>query len=350
MFSWLYGAITRARNSLYEKNVFKSYSLGVLTVSIGNITVGGTGKTPLVALVAEVLAKKGEKVCVLTRGYGRENPKKRVLVSDGEEILTDAKQAGDEPFELAQRLLGKAIVIADANRISAGNWAREKFGITWFVLDDAFQHRKVRRDLDVVCIDATNPFGNEKTLPSGILREPLENLKRADAIVITRANLTKDIGNLKLQISNYNSRCPIFVAGNKTSALIKLEDFSAKAQSSLSPTDYRQLTTDNSLAFCALGNPNNFFEQLRQEKFKLVSTQKFPDHHYYTQKDIENLVAQADQSGAKALLTTAKDAVKLKGLKFKVPCFVVESIMVFDGENDFRDWLLIQDSKIKIQN
>lgn len=350
MFSWLYGGITRARNSLYEKSVFKSHSLGVLTISVGNITVGGTGKTPLVALIAEVLAKKGEKVCILTRGYGRENPKKRVLVSDGEKILTDVGQAGDEPFELAQRLLGKAIVIADANRISAGNWAREKFGITAFILDDAFQHRKVRRDLDVVCIDATNPFGNGKTLPLGILREPLENLKRADAIVVTRANLRKDISSLKSQISKYNRTCPIFVAENKISALVKLEDFPAKTQKSPSPTDYQQLLADNSLAFCALGNPNNFFEQLQQEKFELVSTQKFPDHHSYTQKDIEKLVAQADQLGAKTLLTTAKDAVKLMDLKFEVPCFVVESAMVFDGENDFRDWLLIQDSEFKIQD
>jgi len=347
MFSWLYGVITRARNSLYEKNVFKSYSLGVLTVSIGNITVGGTGKTPLVALVAEVLAKKGEKVCILTRGYGRDNPKKRVLASDGEKILTDVGQAGDEPFELARKLTGEAVVVADANRVSAGSWALEKFGITAFILDDAFQHRKVRRDLDVVCIDATNPFGNGKTLPSGILREPLENLKRADAIVITRANLTKDISNLKSQISKYNRTCPIFVAKNKIYALVKLEDFSAQTQKSPSLTDYRQMTADKSLAFCALGNPNNFFEQLRQEKFELVSTQRFPDHHSYTQKDIEKLVAQAEQSGAKILLTTAKDAVKLKDLKFEVPCFVVESTMVFVGENDFRDWLLIQNSKIK---
>jgi len=349
MFNWLYGAITRARNSLYEKSVFKSYSLGVLTVSIGNITVGGTGKTPLVALVAEVLAKKGEKVCILTRGYGRNNPNKRVLVSDGEKILTEVGQAGDEPFELAQKLTGKAVVIADANRVSAGNWARERFGITCFILDDAFQHRKVRRDLDIICIDATNPFGNEKTLPSGILREPLENLKRADAIVITRANLTKDVLSLKSQISKYNRTCPIFVAENKISNLVKLEEFPTHPQKSPSQTDYRQTlrAADNLLAFCALGNPNNFFEQLRQEKFELVSPQKFPDHHFYTQKDIEKIVAQADQSGAKALLTTAKDAVKLKNLKFEVPCFVVESAMVFDGENDFRDWLLIEDSKLK---
>ena len=349
MFSRLYGAITQARNSLYEKNIIKSYSLGVLTVSIGNITVGGTGKTPLVALVAEVLAKKGEKVCILTRGYGRVSPKKRVLVSDGEKILTDVGQAGDEPFELARKLTGKAIVIADANRVSAGNWARERFGITAFILDDAFQHRKVRRDLDLVCIDATNPFGNGKTLPSGILREPFENLKRADAIVITRANLTKDVSSLKSQISKYNRTCPIFVAENKISALIELEEFSAKTQSSPRTTDHRPPTTDHCLAFCALGNPNNFFEQLRQEKFELVSTQKFPDHYSYTQKDIEKLVARADQSGAKVLLTTAKDAVKLKDLKFEMLCLVVESAMVFDGENDFRDWLLIQDSKFKIK-
>ncbi len=344
MFSRLYGAVISTRNSLYERGIFKSHSLGVPVVSIGNITVGGTGKTPLVALVAGILAGKGEKVCILTRGYGRENPRKRVVVSDGERILVNAKQSGDEPFELAQKLLGKAIVVADANRVAAGNWARKKFGITTFVLDDAFQHRKVKRDLDIVCVDATNPFGNGKTLPSGILREPLENLQRAHAIVITRANLAKDISDLKLQISKYNLECPIFVAANKISSLIRLSDFPAKAQSPNS-LEERQPTTDevkkiNSLPFCALGNPNNFFEQLRQEKFEFVSTQTFPDHHFYTQTDIEKLAKKAKQANAEVLLTTAKDAVKLKDLKFDVPCLVVESEIVFDGEPDFQKWLL----------
>lgn len=340
MFSRFYETIVGARNSLYEKGVFKTHSLGAKTVSIGNITVGGTGKTPLVALVAEILAESGEKVCILTRGYGRENPKKQVLVSDGEKILTDVKAAGDEPFELAVKLLGKAIIVANANRVAAGNWAREKFGITAFVLDDAFQHRRVERDLDVVCVDATNPFGTGLTLPTGILREPLENLRRADAIVITRANLTKDVADLKSRISKYNSICPIFVSENRVSTLVNLKDFAAESPNLLGAMDNGQWTTDNYLAFCALGNPSNFFEQLRNENFNLVATQTFPDHHFYTPKDVEKLCAKAKQTKAKMLLTTAKDAVKLKGLNIDLPCFVAEGEMIFGREDGFRKWLL----------
>ena len=347
MFSRLYETIINARNSLYEKGVFKSLSLGVLTISIGNITVGGTGKTPLVAYVAEALAENGEKVCVLTRGYGRENPGNRVLISDGEKILADVRKAGDEPLELARKLIGKAIIVADANRVAAGVWARDNFGITAFVLDDAFQHRRVIRDLDIVCIDATNPFGNEKTLPAGNLREPLENLKRAGAFVITRANLSNDISNLKSQISKYNSDCPVFVSQNKISKLIDLNDFhETNAQSSSVARNNRQWVSDDYLAFCALGNPNNFFEQLRREHFEVVSTQTFPDHHFYKQSDIEKLIRKAKQSGAKNLLTTAKDGVKLKNLKFDLPCFVAESELIFADEDKFRQWLF----KAKKQN
>ncbi len=337
----LYETAINARNALYEKGVFKAHSLGAFTVSIGNITVGGTGKTPLVAYVAEVLAESGEKVCILTRGYGRENPRKRVLVSDGEKITADVKKTGDEPFELAQKLLKKAIVVADANRAAAGIWARENFGITAFVLDDAFQHRRVERDLDIVLLDATNPFGNEKTLPTGILREPLNNLKRAEAIIITRANLAKDIPNIRSQISKYNPHCPIFVSENKISALIELKDFhTEKTLNSPSTTNDGQRATNKFLAFCALGNPNNFFEQLRLENFNIVSAQKFSDHHFYTQNDIENLVAKAKQTGAEILLTTAKDAVKLVNLKIDLPCYVVENRLIFDEEENFRRLIL----------
>ncbi|HEX3101808.1 MAG TPA: tetraacyldisaccharide 4'-kinase, partial [Pyrinomonadaceae bacterium] len=141
----IYAKIADVRNRLYELGVFATYDLGARVISIGNITSGGTGKTPLVARVAEILADRGEKVCILTRGYGRENAERRVLVSDGNEVLADVREAGDEPFELANKLIGKALVIADADRVAAAEGAKRRFGVTAFVLDDGFQHRKAKR-------------------------------------------------------------------------------------------------------------------------------------------------------------------------------------------------------------
>ncbi len=333
-FSWIYARITDIRNALYEKDVFRSYSFGAPTISTGNITVGGTGKTPLVAFVAEILIERGEKVCILTRGYGRENPKARVVVSDGEKVLADARTAGDEPFELAQKFGGKAIIIADRDRVAAAKWAKETFGATVFVLDDGFQHRRAKRDLDIVLLDATNPFGNSKTLPFGRLREPLENLKRADLIIITRANLVDQlqISELKSQITNLNPNAPIFTAENKISNLIELKD-SAKQLAAWNP----ELETRKVLAFCALGNPRNFFELLRRENYKLTATRAFPDHHRYTQKDVKKLQTEARQTGAGVFLTTVKDAVKLAELKFEIPFFVVESRLIFNDEKKLRE-------------
>ena len=164
LLSPIYGKIADLRNSLYDRGIFKSHDLGAHTISIGNITTGGTGKTPLVAYVAEMLANRGERVCVLTRGYGRESSG-RVLVSDGTAPMVDSRTGGDEPVELATRLAGKAMIVADADRVAAAAWSIEKFGVTRFVLDDAFQHRRAKRDIDIVCIDATDPCGSGRVLP-----------------------------------------------------------------------------------------------------------------------------------------------------------------------------------------
>lgn len=324
----------KARRKLYDQNILKSQDLGVPVVSVGNLTVGGTGKTPLVAYVAKVLAENGHRVCVLTRGYKRENPNERILVSDGAQVLADAKQAGDEPFELANKLLGLASVIADKRRAEAGKWACENWGITAFVLDDGFQHWQVKRDVDIVTVDATNPFGSRKLLPAGILREPLTALKRADCIVITRANLAENITKLKSQISEINANCPLLLSNTKIVRLTELDKF--LANDSNSQVNIEQIKSKPALAFCGLGNPNGFFESLRQEGFRLKETVFFSDHHTYGEVDIELIEDDARKSSATILLTTAKDAVKLKDLDVYPPCFVVEIAVAFDDDAPLR--------------
>jgi tetraacyldisaccharide 4'-kinase len=218
-------------------------------------------------------------------------------------------------------------------------------------LDDGFQHLRVKRDLDIVLLDATNPFGNGKLLPAGILRESLESLKRADVVVITRANLVDEskISNIKLRVSKIKTNCKILVSENKTIELTKLKDFSAKAQN-LQIKNIKLSTLHSPLsaycAFCALGNPENFYEQLRRENFNLVHTKNFPDHHFYSQSEITKLEKEAVTKGAEILLTTAKDAVKLAHLKFNFSCYVVESGLIFDDESAFI--ALIQNLKSKI--
>ncbi|MCU0239065.1 MAG: tetraacyldisaccharide 4'-kinase [Pyrinomonadaceae bacterium] len=328
--SLIYEVATNVRNKFYESGLFGSEKLSAKVISVGNITVGGTGKTPLVAFVAKKIAAKGEKVCILTRGYGRENSNERVLVSDSQKILADVKKSGDEPFELAEKLIGIAAVLADKNRFEAGKWAIENLGITAFVLDDGFQHRQLKRDLDIVCIDATKPFASDKVLPLGELRESLANLKRADAIVITRANLIKSResrvesreSNLEMLFSEIRSfsNCPIFISRNRTSL------------------DSR-LSTLHSLAFCGLGNPENFFSQLKQDGFNLVATKTFRDHYAYTQTDVDEIEKLAKEKNAEVLLTTAKDAVKLQNLKFNLPLEIIKSELIFDDESAFVDFL-----------
>ena len=351
MFSRLHEAILRRRVELYKSGAFRSFSLGAFAVGVGNLTVGGTGKTPLVGVCAEILSARGEKVCVISRGYKRENPKKRVLVSDGARIFADAREAGDEPRELAGRLLRKSVVIADADRVSAAEWARARFGTTAFVLDDAYQHLRARRDFNILVIDAANPFGNRRLLPFGILREPLQSLNRADAVVITRANLAKNVVDLQAEIRKYNSVCPTFVTRNETARLTEIKEFGA-AKPNVGENPARDIFNSKRkyLAFCGLGNPNNFFEQLRGESFDLVSTETFRDHYFYRQTDVLKIERKARESGADALLTTAKDAVKLKDLKFGVPCFVAESAMIFEDADDFSRLLVEKLEQSKIQS
>lgn len=324
----LYGAAMRARSALYGRGVLSSYELGAPVVSVGNITTGGTGKTPVVAWIAEALALEGLRVCILTRGYGRRDEGRRVLVSDGATLLSSADEGGDEPFMLAEMLRGKAAVLSDRDRVSAARWARENLKSEVFVLDDGFQHLRVRRELDIVTLDAANPFGGGRLLPYGRLREPLASLRRADLIILTRSEQSRDLGTLKREVERWSGKKNTLISRMRTGAVRPLMHMTESPLSA--PNAYRVA------AFCALGNPQAFFRHLERTGFDLTYTRAFADHHRYTQSEIELLEREALELGAEALLTTAKDAVKLRSLGFQLPCFVVEIEYVFENETSLR--------------
>src|SRR5437667_4474081 len=163
-FSKLYGVAGRARRALYDKGLLRIHNVSAPVISVGNITMGGTGKTPLVAWVAKVLAREGRRVCILTRGYGRLDSHNRVTVSDGNEVLASPERAGDEAYLLAEELKGCAAVISDADRVAAAEWAINNLKTDVFVLDDGFQNLRIARNLDIVTIDDTNAWGNRKVL------------------------------------------------------------------------------------------------------------------------------------------------------------------------------------------
>jgi tetraacyldisaccharide 4'-kinase len=326
----LYSAVTRARLALYRRGALHVHKISHPVISVGNITTGGTGKTPLVEWVARAAAREGRKPCVLTRGYGREDVGKRVLVSDGERVLADAGEGGDEPRLLAENLKGVAAVVSDRDRVSAARWASENLKSNLFILDDGFQHLRLARDLDLVAVDVTNPWGGGRLLPTGRLREPLDGLGRADLIILTRAEQAADIDSLRKQAERLSGGRPVIFSRTRTKAVRPLDD---------------AMTTGNALelpshpsppqpvaAFCAIGNPEAFFAHLRADGFTLDHKRAFPDHYVYRQSDVDAFVNEAKRRGARALVTTAKDAVKLRSLNLGLPCYVLEIELTFDDE------------------
>jgi len=315
--SALYSAVTRTRLSLYQRGTFRTTKLERPVISVGNMTVGGTGKTPLVEWVAKTVAGTNRKVCILTRGYGRQHPERQIIVSDGQAILATPADAGDEPYLLATNLLGLAAVICSADRISAGRDAIEVFGTDCFVLDDGFQHLRLARDLNIVIVDATNPWGGGQFLPYGRLREPLAGLSRADCVVLTRCDQANNLEPLREQIRDLVHDCPIF-------------------ESTMRPVR-TPISTGPVAAFCAVGNPKSFFTQLRNSGYELVLEKAFRDHHVYRQKDADDLLASAERAGATSFVTTAKDAVKLRSLAFSLPWHVFEIEISIKDEESLRD-------------
>jgi tetraacyldisaccharide 4'-kinase len=326
--SLLYGAVTRTRLSLYRRGTFHTTKLDRPVISIGNITTGGTGKTPLVEWVARTVASHGKKVCILTRGYGRKDPHLQVIVSDGYGVLASPAEAGDEPYLLATKLTGHAAVISSADRIAAGEEAIKDFGTECFVLDDGFQHLRLARDLNIVTIDATNPWGGGKLLPFGRLREAPEGLSRADCVVITRCDQAGEVEELSTEIARLINGRAIFKSQMRPVRVVSLKNGSGTLAAPARVA-----------AFCAVGNPDSFFRNVRQSGYEIALQRSFPDHHVYTQGEIDALIRDA---GGSSLITTAKDAVKLRALAFSVPCYVMEIEIEIEKADEFT--YLIEDA------
>ena len=317
--SALLGAGTTVRRRLYAAGLLRAHQLPNPVISVGNISAGGTGKTPVVQWLAERLSEDGYRICIVSRGYGRPDPGTRVLVSDGKSVLAGADTAGDEPALLAESLVGKAVVLCDRDRFAGARWAVENLGSELIILDDAFQHFQLDRTVDLVVVDASRPF-------AGLMREGVRALRRADAILLSRVELAKDVSALSQKIDRASGGRPIFSSWLESTALRPIE--SSRGQDEI-PAGERVS------AFCGVGNPDSFFAQVRREPFELVHTSVFLDHKAYTQIDVDEVCRAASEAGANYLITTAKDEVKLRALRFSLPVLVLETALFVERGDDF---------------
>ncbi len=282
--SLLYQAAVRVRAWFYRRGLFKQRHLNGVVISVGNLTVGGTGKTPLVAWIAQRLLEEGKRVGILTRGY-------RGL---GKSARQGALPS-DEVALLRGRLGKQAQFGIGADRYAKGRML-ERHGVDWFVLDDGFQHLRLARDVDIVLIDAADPFGGGHVLPAGKLREPKSALARAHIVVITRSEHAPAIE----AVVRRHSQAPIFYAqAQLMDVRARLTDPTAEAL-----MNARRMKV---FAFCGIGNPSVFFEDLRRWGMEAVGHASFRDHHHYSQGDVDELGRRAQAVGAQMLLCTEKD-------------------------------------------
>ena len=301
--SQCYRGLARGHLASYTWGVRRRRQLPCVVVSIGNLTLGGTGKTPLTMWVARWYQRQGWRVAVLSRGYGARPAARLRVVSSGHGPLLDWQTVGDEPYLLACSLPGVPVLIGK-DRYDTGRYAYEQFGAQVVILDDGFQHYALQRDLDIVLIDASNPFGPGTLFPRGILREPLRALRRAHAIVLTRVEMaTETLPTLCRQIRQWNSQQPIYRMATVVEALHQRNTHSV--------VELTALRQHRVVAFVGIGNPHAFISTLTQLGAEVVTLLVFPDHHPYTQEDWQTIVATVNEQRATYLVTTEKDAVRL---------------------------------------
>jgi len=299
--SLVYGAGVRLRNAGYDCGLFPVHRLPCRVVSVGNLTVGGTGKTPTVMTIAAALRAAGERVCIVLRGYRGAGTGARV-VSDGRNIRLSWREAGDEAVLLAQCLPGVPVVVG-ADRVAAGRLAIAEFRPETILLDDGFQHRRIHRDRDLVLVDATDPFGGEWLLPRGRLRESVRGLRRADAILVTRADQATDLEGVVRRLAAAAPGRPI---ARGTYRACRLRELGSGRGHAVTAIRGKRV-----LAVSGIANPHGFHGTLERLGAVLVDRVVFRDHHPFESNDRRRIAGAAQASGAEWIVTTEKDAVRL---------------------------------------
>ena len=302
LLSYIYDLGVRFRLAAYQ--ISKGKSLPGFVVSVGNLTAGGTGKTPAACMLAEWARDEGYRVAVLSRGYGGRYKGKVLQVSDGNHVNAGPFEAGDEPCLMAKKLEGIPVVIS-SRRYLAGLFAHKNFGTNFFVLDDGFQHLALKRDLDLVLIDAANPFGNRYLLPRGPLREPVTQLKRADAFIITRSAPNGPGDELTNDLKTRFPSKPIFKSDHLPERII--------VPSTGSVHNVDLINGKGIMGFAGIARPDAFIKTLTELGAELVSFKAFRDHHPYSRRDIQELMDERRRLKAEYLMTTEKDWVRMEG-------------------------------------
>jgi len=344
-FSKLFQAAIKIRRFLYNVRILRDSTLGVQVIAIGNLTVGGTGKTPVVEKFARELRDQGRNVAILSRGYRSKPPPlhQRLLnmvlfrqdttppriVSDGKSLLLDSEMAGDEPYMLASNLKD-VVVLVDKDRVKSGRYAIEKFGCDTLLLDDGFQYWKLRgRRQDIVLIDRQQPFGNERLLPRGTLREPPSHLARASTIFITKSD--GDTAELRRRIAQFNPSAGIIECIHHP---LYLEDVFTGQRFELALLKGQKVASLSGIA-----QPESFEQSLVKLGAELVYARKFADHHRFTQQEILNVINRSKKKQAEAIVTTQKDAVRFPKIDRRdLPIYFMRvEIKIVRGANDFQD-------------
>ncbi len=345
LLSYLFGAVVQLRLWLYSHGILRHHTLGCQVVSVGNLTVGGTGKTPIVEIFARSLQQSGRKVAVLSRGYKKAKPplldriisavtfgsrrQPPLVVSDGERLLLDSAASGDEPYMLASNLPEVAVLV-DKNRVKAGQYAIKKLGCDTLILDDGFQYLSLKHRLDIVLVDRSNPFGNRSVLPRGLLRERIKNIRRASFIFVTKCDQS-GAADLKRDLRELNSKAEISECRHCPRYLQNVYTGEQKPLETLQGMDVA--------AISGIAAPEGFEAELGRLGANVIHHKRYADHHRYSQQEIIDLINKSIKRNAQMIITTEKDAVRFPKMERRdLPiCFLRVEIEMLSGAEDFND-------------